>query len=71
MKWISVKDKLPEFDTEVLISKYNDYVTIGELATYGKWRVLNGLGVVESTLYYDLDDGLITHWMPLPNPPQQ
>ena len=34
MEWISVKDKLPEFDTEVF-------------------------------------DGLITHWTPLPNAPQQ
>lgn len=60
-KWISVKEKLPENDDNYLVftSDRNDAV----IATYygdGEW------------LEYDLTNliPLVTHWMPLPEPPK-
>jgi hypothetical protein len=66
MEWIKTIERLPQEETEVIVTNGN-YVTIGELANYGQWRVLNGLGIVESTIY--LDKNRITHWMPLPGLP--
>lgn len=53
--WISVKDRLPEKDEYVLC-----FCNIGDgfqaIFHYGKERKFNGTAV--------------THWMPLPNPPE-
>ena len=62
-EWISVKDRLPEPWKQVLIYSRYDFC---EVALYigipGKWRV---------TWNHDmLDADSVTHWMPLPHPPQ-
>jgi hypothetical protein len=59
-KWISVKERLPEYTPMVLANCVDGY----ELAYYGnygnKWT--NTLGT--ETLN-------VTHWMPLPKPPKE
>lgn len=69
-EWISVKDRLPELNIEVLCfngSKRFGAYTLAELVTdsLGEmgWHVF---GLHE----YDAGFGCVTHWMPLPEPPK-
>ena len=57
MKWISVRDRLPENGLTVLL-----YSKIDEIQT--GW--LSGLSF--ETSYDCISD--VTHWMPLPEPPE-
>ncbi len=67
--WISVKDSLPEKDGDVLV--YRDFGS-----GYGKITIYNYLRSLEGFCYWHNDiDGFVpttgvTHWMPLPEPPQ-
>ena len=59
MEWISIKDRLPETDKEVICADFSG--SFGGLKFNGmifQWP--------EGTKCY----APITHWMPLPNPPQ-
>ena len=58
MEWISVNDDLPEEGLVVVICGANFGVSLGSLDT-DVW-VATGL----------TPKGPITHWMPLPNPPE-
>ena len=56
-QWISVKDRLPEPNTLVLVySKQGKYINLKTdyITCNGKW-------------FYSF---LVTHWMPLPEPPE-
>lgn len=78
MKWISVKDHLPEFDKEVLL--WDDWKT-REGETFQDCRV----GYLKEVRTTKTSEGIqnyaewggtefafnITHWMPLPKPPNQ
>lgn len=57
MKWISVKDKLPEEAKDYTVYNPSSYYnTIYTATWYGnKWNNSNSF---------------ITHWMPLPEPPE-
>jgi uncharacterized protein DUF551 len=65
VKWISVKDRLPENKDEVLV--YNDfnricvscYFTLTGKEYYWENRDDQSMGAT------------ITHWMPLPSPPKE
>lgn len=61
-KWISVKDRLPEDDADYLVW-VADTCTVERAMYYG-----DGEWLTE-----DLDDltRLVTHWMPLPEPPKE
>lgn len=64
MEWISVKDGLPKtFKTVLVYSKTN-----GVRSDYLRY-------VVNNVFYFngtpDLLDTEVTHWMPLPEPPEQ
>ena len=61
MKWISVKDRLPEYDYDVIVAFDKFAVYMGECIN-GRW-VLNG----HNTPAFQK----ITHWMPLPDPPKE
>jgi len=69
-EWISVKDKLPEIGSEVIVLKNDGNVTA--LARYIRYE-----GAKE--YFWDNFYGgsnlclqeSITHWMPLPNPPKE
>ena len=56
-EWISVKDRLPEEDTWVLVyAKQGFYMNLKvDYIYHGEW--FNSL--------------LVTHWMPLPEPPKE
>lgn len=66
-EWISVKDRLPEVRAVVLVYANNKiYVSgIAALNDYGdglhNWYCVND---------YESIDQDITHWMPLPDPPE-
>lgn len=62
MEWIDVKDRLPEHTTYVLIHFIYDgesYVDKGAYYPDGKW------------IDCDYDYVNVTHWMPLPKPPNK
>ena len=60
-EWISVKDGLPENGKEsVLIALRWGEVDIGWCED-GRW---------DSEFVNEYEDGEVTHWMPLPNPPK-
>ena len=60
-EWISVEDRLPESGKEsVLIALRWGEVDIGWCED-GRWR---------SEFVNEYEEGEVTHWMPLPNPPK-
>lgn len=64
-KWISVKERLPEYDRKVLVTDVRDgYISTGELMRH-----------VEDYWYCEdemrLPTSEITHWMYLPEPPKE
>lgn len=76
-EWISVKDRLPENDDEVLI-----YVSTDIVQAYlkdGLWKgsinVTDNMkdGYVNDRIICKQGDhfDFVTHWMPLPEPPKQ
>ena len=57
-KWISVKDRLPDFGRRVLIlgnRKDGQFIYIDQICADGDWLLVNWE---------------VTHWMPLPEPPK-
>ena len=57
MKWISVKDRLPELFADVIVCRRGSAVGPGRRITDGWWKVF-GTRVKD-----------VTHWMPMPDPP--
>lgn len=58
-KWISVKDGLPQIETEVLVLNDGNV----QIARYCKQFMSN-------RRYWNIDDALVTHWMPIPELPK-
>ena len=54
MKWISVKDRLPDYDSHFLA-----FTKDGNMCVYFFWAT-----------EWDLTFNHVTHWMPLPEPPK-
>ena len=65
MEWISVKDELPEDSTKVFCLSIHKMV-------YAAWFIKDD---IEFFPYAhgasDVPIGSVTHWMPLPEPPNQ
>lgn len=61
MNWISVKDRLPEIRTPVLVA-YGVRIFIAIIQSHNK-------RFTEISTWEDGFHELITHWMPLPEPP--
>jgi hypothetical protein len=60
MKWISVKDRLPPNDLDVLAYRDSDgWIVACYYNHYGAFM-----------LDFDQEAYLISHWMPLPEPPK-
>lgn len=55
--WIRVEDRLPEPGVDVLAAYRDRHINMG---TAG-----------DDWLEEDIEDGYITHWMPLPEPPRE
>jgi hypothetical protein len=64
MKWISIKDELPEKDSLVLI-------TDGERVTIAEWYQESGWSLSREDQAIGIFPDTITHWMPLPAPPHR
>ena len=77
MKWISVKDRMPEYNTEVLLYYSTDIVQ-GFLDKNDYWygsrdvRDCMNDGWVEDSKFCRRGGPFdyVTHWMPLPEPPK-
>jgi hypothetical protein len=68
MEWISVEDRLPEQRDIVLIIRTNKYAPVIELAFhvpgfFNEWTLMSDPMNFENDLK-------ITHWMPLPDIPE-
>ena len=64
-QWISVKDRLPEIGKSVLINypKWDgDEIQVAKLEDNGMMFDICG--------EFNIGTGVITHWMPLPEPPK-
>jgi hypothetical protein len=57
--WIAVGERLPEPWVNVLIAVRGEYVFLGCVTTGGGWRG-----------HFDMTQEGVTHWMPLPKPPE-
>ena len=63
-QWIPVTERLPEEWEAVLVYSWCGFCeTAVYLGVPGKWRV-----TWDHTM---MDDGIVTHWMPLPQPPKE
>lgn len=79
--WVSVKERLPEVDVNVLvyaIGKIDGFIgeTVIALTRMSDTNRLNHHEKVDKPYWLDpwqyfLTDYRITHWMPLPEPPQE
>lgn len=58
MNWISVKDRLPKKQQRVIVRCERIGTTVGWIM-FGQWVTDLGPG-----------SGDVTHWMPLPEPPE-
>ena len=56
-KWISVEDRLPEYDQEILV--------------WYRLKQLPYDINVAAKRYKDVFNSLATHWMPIPEPPSE
>ena len=61
--WINVQDRLPEQDIQCLI--WTDKGWCG----FGSCGIYDGEAEWDTESYWAEEDGLVTHWMPLPEPP--
>ena len=63
-EWISVKDRLPEPWKQVLIYSRHDFCESAfYIGVLGKWRV--------TWNHEMLDADSVTHWMQMPEPPEE
>ncbi len=76
MSWVSIKDRLPEYDVPVLVvsKDYPKDVTCATLVYEDGWLWAQyaGYGCLSDNKCYEIDDDYqYTHWMPLPTPPKE
>lgn len=76
-EWISVKDRLPDNDEVVLVSTASPKGPIAVFTAYYWPYESNAHGDVKNAWQncdldgiYQLNAAYITHWMPLPAPPE-
>jgi len=74
MEWISVKDRLPELDSHVLVTDGGDISTAVFLESsplYPGAPVQQFVRDCGGSEDWDLDYAIITHWQPLPDLPNK
>lgn len=64
MEWISVKDRLPDRNGWYLVCVW-EWVTISWFDTNGKDHAWGDFATCEASTE------LVSHWMPLPEPPKE
>jgi len=75
-KWISVKDRLPEDGQQVIIFIFVENGAVSERGTSSDYKDMKIAHHQPSNRWYSYDNGMVsshavTHWMPLPEPPEQ
>lgn len=73
--WISVKDRLPEYDKTVLVVNEDGYMHTavrikGSIARIDEWQIKYGVYFTDNDVWEEDEHGKITHWRPLPEPPK-
>lgn len=68
MEWISVKDRLPEPETDVLAFRY-DHISIFTYR-YNRRGILKFMYMDDSGYWCEVFAPEVTHWMPLPEHPK-
>ena len=71
MEWISVEDKMPTFNKEVLTYTPNLYLQIYVDAYDGYYGEDDNEWIEGWRWRGDVGENKITHWMPLPEPPKE
>ena len=69
-KWISVKDRLPDYMGEVLVivsGKPHENITLDGAYEIAEYDPVEGW-ILE--MWPEWCSGVVTHWMPLPEPPE-
>ena len=70
-KWISVKDRLPDCMGEVLVivsGKPHENITLDGAYEIAEYDPVEGW-ILE--MWPEWCSGVVTHWMPLPEPPEE
>jgi len=79
MKWISVKDKLPDKEGLYLCFDGDDNYYLGDYMLCGEYYQMDDEGnnrkILENNIFMTGDDSgdykiEVTHWMELPEPPK-
>lgn len=73
--WISVKDRLPEYDKTVLVVNEDGYMHTavrikGSIARIDEWQIKFGVCFTDNDVWEEDEQGKITHWQYLPEPPK-
>lgn len=81
MKWISIKERLPKLDDEVLFLSQRDGIQIGYMGDKNPLYTSRKRKNDPEILWINRDDGCcsgvdlnptdVTHWMPLPEKPDE
>lgn len=73
--WISVKERLPEYDKTVLVINEDGYMHTavrikGSIARIDEWQIKFGVYFIDNDVWEEDEQGKITHWRLLPEPPK-
>ncbi len=63
-EWIKPDEKLPDLHTDILICLSDKTITLGRLFTDNEFAGYQG------DVYEAFEEGEVTHWMKLPDPPK-
>jgi len=84
-EWISVKDELPPLSTSVLcwVKNHCQFISVvlsreltthdglySWVATFAFKHNIEGMEGYKEPIFPSVDQSMITHWMPLPEPPK-